>query len=589
MAGDEEIDIPGTGAVFTFGRSRFAENVPSHFFIRNDPIVELACGDEHTALVCEKGRVFVFGNNDYGQLGLGHRNIMTRPSCVKTLKPEKIIHIACGKAHTLAATESGKLFTWGSNSDGQLGVGDVQDRALPTHVLDYEGGNIRQLSAGCLHSATLTENGCVYVWGANSDGQLGLNDGADNVLIPKELPFNKPIIHISCGYYHTAFVTVDGDLYVCGEGESGKLGLPNSVSNCTSPTRVITESPVISVSCGGNHTLAVTEGGKVYAFGNNFSGQLGLGADIPQSILPTVVTELIGHVIMDVICGENHSAFVTDKGQLYMCGEGRYGKLCNEDIDATKQSLPVKVPKFRNFIVKRVACGGCHTMVLANFMMENEGELEPVSLAYEGDPVSGFAGHSQLPPIVSPTSLNNNNSTNLTEDEDRMSTIVEHNSVHSKEDLMDSIDSVDMNGNEESEEDVDDTGDSAVTKEIEDIPEKQQSSLHLEDVIEKDDSLVDEEGDNDDVTVEPEEKKESRVARFFSTFRRKKPNSAQSAGSINSKTEEQQQRSPSIGQAQLRNEIGSGDACTRATRGNSGKSNKSLSGAQKKSRACTVL
>ncbi|GLH14492.1 Uncharacterized protein GBIM_18881, partial [Gryllus bimaculatus] len=56
MAGNEEVDIPGTGAVFTFGRSRFADNVPSHFFIRNDPVVEIACGDEHTAVVCRSDK-----------------------------------------------------------------------------------------------------------------------------------------------------------------------------------------------------------------------------------------------------------------------------------------------------------------------------------------------------------------------------------------------------------------------------------------------------------------------------------------------------------------------------------------------------
>ena len=72
-----------TGAVFTFGKSKFADNSPNKFWIRNDKVTQIACGDEHTCLVAESGRVFTFGANDWGQLGLGHTKIATKPSCIK--------------------------------------------------------------------------------------------------------------------------------------------------------------------------------------------------------------------------------------------------------------------------------------------------------------------------------------------------------------------------------------------------------------------------------------------------------------------------------------------------------------------------
>ncbi|KAG0696571.1 X-linked retinitis pigmentosa GTPase regulator [Chionoecetes opilio] len=103
MAVDDDFDIPDTGAVFTFGRSRFADNAPSKFWIKNDMIVEIACGDEHTAVLTESGRVFTIGNNDMGQLGLGSKRPVSKPSCVKSLKPEKVVHIGCGRSHTIAA------------------------------------------------------------------------------------------------------------------------------------------------------------------------------------------------------------------------------------------------------------------------------------------------------------------------------------------------------------------------------------------------------------------------------------------------------------------------------------------------------
>ena len=85
-----EPEIPETGAVFTFGRSKFADNAPSKFWIKRDTIVDLSCGDEHTAVVTSSGRMFTFGSNDYGQLGLGHTMPVIKPSCVKAIKPDRV-------------------------------------------------------------------------------------------------------------------------------------------------------------------------------------------------------------------------------------------------------------------------------------------------------------------------------------------------------------------------------------------------------------------------------------------------------------------------------------------------------------------
>ena len=94
MGASEEPEVPLTGAVFTFGKSKFAENVPSKFWIRQDLIVELSCGDEHTAVVTKSGRLFMFGSNEWGQLGLGHNRTVHKPSCVKSLKVDKVRVIA---------------------------------------------------------------------------------------------------------------------------------------------------------------------------------------------------------------------------------------------------------------------------------------------------------------------------------------------------------------------------------------------------------------------------------------------------------------------------------------------------------------
>uniref|UniRef100_A0A8C0J632 Retinitis pigmentosa GTPase regulator n=1 Tax=Chelonoidis abingdonii TaxID=106734 RepID=A0A8C0J632_CHEAB len=74
-----------SGAVFTFGKSKFAENIPSKFWFKNDKPLYISCGDEHTAIVTENGKLYMFGSNNWGQLGLGTKNTINKPTCVKGL------------------------------------------------------------------------------------------------------------------------------------------------------------------------------------------------------------------------------------------------------------------------------------------------------------------------------------------------------------------------------------------------------------------------------------------------------------------------------------------------------------------------
>ncbi|KAK4305836.1 hypothetical protein Pmani_022306, partial [Petrolisthes manimaculis] len=253
MTIEQDFDIPDTGAVFTFGRSRFADNAPSKFWIKNDLIVEMACGDEHTAVITETGRVFTIGNNDMGQLGLGSTKPITKPSCVKALKPEKALHVACGRSHTIVSCGSGGVFLWGGNSDGQLGTGDLLDSLLPIEVLKLNQPAL-SVCAGSCHSLVLTAEGDIYIWGGNTEGQLGL--AVDQQLLPHQLSLPQPVINITCGYYHTVAVTATGDAYSWGDGSEGRLGLcENLLALHTHPQQVPIAEKVVMVAAGNTHTL----------------------------------------------------------------------------------------------------------------------------------------------------------------------------------------------------------------------------------------------------------------------------------------------------------------------------------------------
>ncbi|XP_016799391.2 X-linked retinitis pigmentosa GTPase regulator isoform X3 [Pan troglodytes] len=365
MREPEEL-MPDSGAVFTFGKSKFAENNPGKFWFKNDVPVHLSCGDEHSAVVTGNNKLYMFGSNNWGQLGLGSKSAVSKPTCVKALKPEKVKLAACGRNHTLVSTEGGNVYATGGNNEGQLGLGDTEERNT-FHVISFftSEHKIKQLSAGSNTSAALTEDGRLFMWGDNSEGQIGLKN-VSNVCVPQQVTIGKPVSWISCGYYHSAFVTTDGELYVFGEPENGKLGLPNQLLGNHRTPQLVSEIPekVIQVACGGEHTVVLTEN-AVYTFGLGQFGQLGLGTFLFETSEPKVIENIRDQTISYISCGENHTALITDIGLMYTFGDGRHGKLGLGLENFTNHFIPTLCSNFLRFIVKLVACGGCHMVIFA--------------------------------------------------------------------------------------------------------------------------------------------------------------------------------------------------------------------------------
>ncbi|NXN73042.1 RPGR regulator, partial [Himantopus himantopus] len=355
-----------SGAVFTFGKSKFAEDIPSKFWFKNDKPVLISCGDEHTAIVTGNGKLYMFGSNNWGQLGLGSKTTVSKPTCVKALKPEKTKLAVCGRNHTLVYTEKGNVYAAGGNSEGQLGLGDTEERTT-FHLISFftNQHKIKQLAAGSYTSAAVTEDGQLFVWGDNSEGQIGLADKAC-VTVPCQVDVGKPVSSISCGYYHSALVTGDGELYTFGEPENGKLGLlPEQLKNNRVPQPVLgIMEKVNKVACGGEHTVVLTET-DVYTFGLGQYGQLGHGTFIFETSVPKSVKHLRRHKICNITCGENHTAVIAENGLMFTFGDGRHGKLGLGEENFTNQFDPTLCYNFLSFTVLLVACGGCHMLVFA--------------------------------------------------------------------------------------------------------------------------------------------------------------------------------------------------------------------------------
>uniref|UniRef100_A0A6Q2ZJH9 HECT domain-containing protein n=1 Tax=Esox lucius TaxID=8010 RepID=A0A6Q2ZJH9_ESOLU len=257
-------------------------NSPGEQALNSQKIAVVSCGWAHSMALNEQGQVFAWGAGGGGQLGLGTaEETVPIPRLIRKLCDHRISQIMCGNQHCIALSKDGQLFTWGQNSNGQLGLGKGEPSTLsPQPLKSLSGIPLAQITAGGDHSFALSLSGAVFGWGKNNTGQLGLNDEQDRP-VPCHIKFlrSQKVVYISCGDEHTAALTKDGGLFTFGDGSRGQLG-HDSIHNEPLPRRVqeLMGTEVSQIACGSHHTLAfVPSSGLVYAFGCNTSGQLGTG------------------------------------------------------------------------------------------------------------------------------------------------------------------------------------------------------------------------------------------------------------------------------------------------------------------------
>ncbi|XP_055446853.1 probable E3 ubiquitin-protein ligase HERC4 isoform X5 [Bubalus kerabau] len=246
-------------------------------------IVAVSCGEAHTLALNDKGQVYAWGLDSDGQLGLlGSEECIRVPRNIKSLSDVQIVQVACGYYHSLALSKASEVFCWGQNKYGQLGLGiDCKKQASPQLIKSLLGIPFMQIAAGGAHSFVLTLSGAIFGWGRNKFGQLGLNDENDRYVpnLLKSLRTQK-IVYICCGEDHTAALTKEGGVFTFGAGGYGQLG-HNSTSHEINPRKVfeLMGSIVTQIACGRQHTSAfVPSSGRIYSFGLGGNGQLGTGS-----------------------------------------------------------------------------------------------------------------------------------------------------------------------------------------------------------------------------------------------------------------------------------------------------------------------
>ncbi|XP_019887375.1 probable E3 ubiquitin-protein ligase HERC4 isoform X1 [Ooceraea biroi] len=361
-------------------------------FTETENIEQISCGENHTVIVTKDGRVYSCGNNDYGQLG--HEKTRKRFQLVSGLEAFVFKMVACGFCHTLGINEWGQLFSWGSNGKGQLGLNSTDSiERVPHMIKTLATKTVVQVACGVEHSVALTNDGEVYSWGSNMDGQLGLGSNVGCELKPTRIPALAavPIVFIACGGHHTIAISKSGVVYAWGLNTFGQLGLNDDI-NRSGPFQLPTlrNAKVCYAACGEEFSVFLTIDGGVFTCGAGMYGQLGHGTNTTE-ILPRQVMELMGSTVTQICCGKKHTlALVPSRGRVYAWGLGGVGQLGNRIAQSatTPQVVlgpwaspsgssavldPYYSPQL-DCVVKHIYCGGDHCLATVTSRKDN---IEP--------------------------------------------------------------------------------------------------------------------------------------------------------------------------------------------------------------------
>jgi len=302
----------------------------------------------------KSGKLLVAGSGEMGQVGLGvdvlHRK---RPAVVKTLQKKNFCLICAGGIHTCCYSEDNELYTFGCNDESALGRSTAEEDSefIPALV----GGpllrkKICQISAGDSHTAVLTIEGQVYLWGNFRDGHgsMGLLQPNKATSEPQQIAtMSKVVVQIASGSDHLIMLTEDGLVFSCGNAEQGQLGRIGSLfcdryrvrgsraGSIYIPQQVYLRKIkgqrsrnifITKIFSGAYTSWAISNEGEVFGWGLNNYNQLGI-PDKVNRFHATHIPHLSKRGIQYIAAGDHHAIFLTDEGKVYALGRGCDGRL----------------------------------------------------------------------------------------------------------------------------------------------------------------------------------------------------------------------------------------------------------------------
>lgn len=218
----------------------------------------------HFAIVCNDGSVQTWGDNTYGQLGYNTAPLSYSSTPTTLTNLSDVVAVSTADFHTIAVRCDGTVWTWGSNTDGQLGNGTAigTNNLIPTQVPGIN--NAISVSGGHGHSVALLANGTILAWGRNIDGELG-NGNFISSLTPVQVMGITNAIAIESYHYGNVALLQNGNTVAWGAHSAQLDGGPDGDSNV--PITVNGLSDVVQITAGGNSVMARLNNGTLWAWG----------------------------------------------------------------------------------------------------------------------------------------------------------------------------------------------------------------------------------------------------------------------------------------------------------------------------------
>jgi len=340
-------------------------------------IEKCSVGKSHVMVLTTGNLIFVCGDNQYGQLGLGHNNNNNKYVFVDTIDNNKtIVDIECGEYFSVVLFDDNTVYVTGDNRNGQLGIGNQEIQSINIFT-KIEIEHITKIGCGNNHLCLLDKDRDIYVCGDNQYGQLGLNDKINRYTITKismmesifyglfEFKYRKDFNDMYVGFNTSFFKDNWGMYYSCGKNDYGQLGL-NNTNEILYPEMITFDYLIQNIIIGNDYTyfhkqikqynneLAfndiqngiydsnnvekyLNDDNTIYVCGKNDIGQLGMGHNDDISG-PIINTFFNGKSIFKIKCGMNNVYYIDKTNKMYSTGLNNYNILHHNNYNGNTLS-----------------------------------------------------------------------------------------------------------------------------------------------------------------------------------------------------------------------------------------------------------
>lgn len=359
--GAHSLALQSNGTVWAWGSNNFGQlgtgggdsNV-RHQVLNLSNVIAISAGGNFSLALKTDGTVWAWGKNADGELGNGTPNNSSLPTQVIQLTDVKAI--AAGDSFALALKNDGTVWAWGSNFSGQLGDGTTFSSNFPVQVVNNDLMVATAIAAGAQFSLAIRSDGKVLAWGRNNNGQLGngdplfLNSSVPVFVVDTDLTSASAI---SAGNGHALAIKNDGSVWAWGLNTNGQLG-DGTFTDSNIPVQVVNTflTNATAISAGSLFSLAIRNDGTVWAWGINAAGELGIGTNTPIEInepIQTINTNLMSSVA-SISAGGQFSLARKHDGTLWAWGFNDVGQLGDGTNRPSAEPVAVALAPVVDFI-----------------------------------------------------------------------------------------------------------------------------------------------------------------------------------------------------------------------------------------------